>query len=146
MRDSNPRPHDYESGALPAELIQHSSGEPSPKTACIFYRPLPPLSTEKYRLCLPSFCLIQFVIIFRNRSALPRKAQAFRRSSIFPLRSAPPKCNIQMAKGPLFLTFTGSEICPTAAMVHYIIFCQITFYKQLSTFSTDFSTRCNSLF
>ena len=23
MRDSNSRPHDYESGALPAELIQH---------------------------------------------------------------------------------------------------------------------------
>ena len=25
MRDSNSRPHDYESGALPAELIQRSS-------------------------------------------------------------------------------------------------------------------------
>ena len=26
MGDSNPRPHDYESGALPAELIQHFFG------------------------------------------------------------------------------------------------------------------------
>ncbi len=27
MGDSNPRPHDYESGALPAELIQHTCPE-----------------------------------------------------------------------------------------------------------------------
>lgn len=27
MGDSNPRPHDYESGALPAELIQHFFGD-----------------------------------------------------------------------------------------------------------------------
>ena len=40
MRDSNSRPHDYESGALPAELIQHSLRKLSYITTRVHFRQL----------------------------------------------------------------------------------------------------------